>query len=89
MLCTTYQHPPPQVKIVGLLVLSGYILQEGKTFTPRLAVGCLGALLGFCMYSHTRLMVAQRTKQSVKAVKDVEDVTEAKPLLVSEGKGEE
>lgn len=82
-------HVSTQVKIVGLLVLSGYVLQEGKTFTPRLAVGCMGTLLGFCMYSHTRLMVAQHAKQGAKAGKDVEDGTVAKPLLVGERKGEE
>ena len=67
------------------------MLQEGKTFTPRLAVGCLGTMLGFCMYSHTRLMVAQRAKHGGKqAGKDVENGTIAKPLLVcGEPKGEE
>lgn len=75
---------------MGLLLLSGYLLQEGKTFTPRLAVGCMGTILGFCMYSHTRLMVAQRAKQGTKQVgKDVEDGSVIKPLLVGEAKGEE
>lgn len=44
-----------EIKIVGLLILSALILDEGKEFTPKMLVGCLLAMAGFLMYSQTKI----------------------------------
>ncbi|PRW61386.1 Drug Metabolite transporter superfamily [Chlorella sorokiniana] len=44
-----------EIKIVGLLVLSAILLGEGKQLTFKMAVGCIMALAGFTMYSHTKI----------------------------------
>ena len=46
-----------EVKIVGLLILSAAILPgESSQFTARMTVGCVLAMLGFCLYSNARLV---------------------------------
>ena len=46
-----------EVKIVGLLILSAAILPgESSQFTARMTVGCVLAMLGFCMYSNARIL---------------------------------
>ncbi len=54
-----------EIKIVGLMVLSALLLGEGKQFTVKMTVGCVLASVGFCMYSHTKI-VAFRSKDLVK-----------------------
>ena len=50
-----------EVKIVGLLVLSAAILPgESSQFTARMTVGCVMAILGFCLYSHAKIAAAKR-----------------------------
>lgn len=44
-----------EIKIVGLLILSAVILDEGKEFTPKMIVGCGMAMIGFVMYSQTKI----------------------------------
>lgn len=44
-----------EVKIVGLLVLSAFLLGEGKEFTFKMTVGVVAALAGFVMYSQTKI----------------------------------
>ncbi|KAL0043848.1 hypothetical protein WJX82_006835 [Trebouxia sp. C0006] len=44
-----------EVKIVGLLLLSALLLGEDKTFTVKMTVGVTLALIGFSLYSHTKL----------------------------------
>mmetsp|Transcript_15672 Transcript_15672/g.44765 ORF Transcript_15672/g.44765 Transcript_15672/m.44765 type:complete len:340 (+) Transcript_15672:195-1214(+) len=44
-----------EIKIVGLLILSALILDEGKEFTPKMLLGCLLAMGGFLMYSQTKI----------------------------------
>ncbi|PRW60834.1 Drug Metabolite transporter superfamily [Chlorella sorokiniana] len=44
-----------EVKIVGLLVLSAMLLGEGKEFTLKMTVGCVLAMAGFALYSHTKI----------------------------------
>jgi hypothetical protein len=44
-----------EIKIVGLLILSALILDEGKEFTPKMLLGCLLAMAGFLMYSQTKI----------------------------------
>lgn len=75
-----------EVKIVGLLILSAAILPgESSQFTARMTVGCVLAMLGFCMYSNARMLgsraaelgkaAAQSTasQQRRKAEADVEE----------------
>jgi hypothetical protein len=46
-----------EVKIVGLLILSAAILPgESSQFTARMTVGCVLAMLGFCLYSNARML---------------------------------
>ena len=50
-----------EVKIVGLLVLSAAILPgESSQFTARMTIGCVMAILGFCLYSHAKIAAAKR-----------------------------
>lgn len=44
------------VKIVGLLLLSAFLLGEGRELTPSMLLGCAVALTGFGLYSHARLV---------------------------------
>jgi drug/metabolite transporter (DMT)-like permease len=44
-----------EIKIVGLLILSALVLDEGKEFTPKMLLGCLLAMAGFLMYSQTKI----------------------------------
>lgn len=44
-----------EIKIVGLLILSALILDEGKEFTSKMLLGCVLAMLGFIMYSQTKI----------------------------------
>ncbi|EFN59787.1 hypothetical protein CHLNCDRAFT_133480 [Chlorella variabilis] len=44
-----------EVKIVGLLVLSAMLLGEGKEFTVKMTIGCVLAMTGFALYSHTKI----------------------------------
>ena len=44
-----------EIKIVGLLILSALILDEGKEFTPKMMIGCGMAMIGFVMYSQTKI----------------------------------
>ena len=39
-----------QVKIVGLLLLSTFLLGEGREFTPRMLAGCVLTMAGFAIY---------------------------------------
>lgn len=48
-----------ETKIIGLLLLSYAVLGEGKSFSLRMTVGRLSAILGFCLYSHAKLVVAE------------------------------
>ena len=42
---------------MGLLILSAAILPgESSQFTARMTVGCVLAMLGFCMYSNARIL---------------------------------
>ena len=60
-----------EIKIVGLLILSAFLLGESKEFTLKMACGCALALIGFFMYSHTKI-VAEGVNQVYKtgAVED-------------------
>jgi hypothetical protein len=57
-----------EVKIVGLLVLSAAILPgESSQFTARMTVGCVLAMLGFCLYSNARLVASRKTSAAAAA----------------------
>jgi hypothetical protein len=74
-----------EVKIVGLLVLSAIVLPgESSQFTAKMTVGCVLAMLGFCLYSNTKLMLARRAaagRAAAQKQSTSEDVEEGKPLL--------
>ena len=73
-----------EVKIVGLLILSAIILPgESSQFTARMTVGCVLAMLGFCLYSNTKLMMARRAaaRQAGQPQKQGSDMEEGRPLL--------
>lgn len=44
-----------EIKIVGLLISSSVILGEGKEMTLQMVIGGTLAVMGFIMYSHTRI----------------------------------
>jgi drug/metabolite transporter (DMT)-like permease len=48
-----------EIKIVGLLILSAVILDEGKELTPKMLLGCFLAMAGFFMYSQTKIEKAK------------------------------
>ncbi|DBA98259.1 hypothetical protein WJX77_011419 [Trebouxia sp. C0004] len=48
-----------EVKVVGLLVLSAILLDEKKILTVRMSIGISLAMLGFGMYSHTKVKKIQ------------------------------
>ena len=87
----TWYHPLMQVtvlgevKIVGLLILSAIVLPgESSQFTAKMTVGCVLAMLGFCLYSNTKLMLARRAAAGQGAAQKQstsEDMEEGKPLL--------
>ncbi|GAB4821694.1 hypothetical protein N2152v2_008740 [Parachlorella kessleri] len=52
-----------EVKIVGLMILSALLLGEGRQFTGKMTVGCSLALVGFCFYSHTKVIAFRRQQQ--------------------------
>ena len=74
-----------EVKIVGLLILSAIVLPgESSQFTAKMTVGCVLAMLGFCLYSNTKLMLARRAAAGQGAAQKQstsEDLEEGKPLL--------
>lgn len=73
-----------EVKIVGLLILSAIILPgESSQFTAKMTVGCVLAMLGFCLYSNTKLMMARRAAagQAGQPRKQGPDMEEGRPLL--------
>jgi len=54
-----------EIKIVGLLILSALILGEGKEFTPKMMIGCGLAMIGFFMYSQTKIEKIRSTSVSL------------------------
>ena len=75
-----------EVKIVGLLILSAIILPgESSQFTAKMTVGCVLAMLGFCLYSNTKLMMARRAAagqgQPAKQAKQSSEMEEGQALL--------
>ena len=73
-----------EVKIVGLLILSAIILPgESSQFTARMTVGCVLAMLGFCLYSNAKLVMARRAaaRQPGQPQKQGSDMEEGRPLL--------
>ncbi|GIL72975.1 hypothetical protein Vretimale_4622 [Volvox reticuliferus] len=45
-----------EMKIVLILLLSAIVLGESEVWTVKMMIGCTTAILGFCMYSHSRLL---------------------------------
>ena len=73
-----------EVKIVGLLILSAMILPgESSQFTAKMTVGCVLAMLGFCLYSNTKLVMARRAAagQVGQPAKQSSDMEEGEALL--------
>ncbi|KDD72440.1 hypothetical protein H632_c3342p0, partial [Helicosporidium sp. ATCC 50920] len=58
-----------EIKIVGLLLLSAFLLGEKRLLNPRMLLGCALAMVGFCLYSQTKI---QAMRQTVSVVKDTE-----------------
>ena len=79
-----------EVKIVGLLILSAMILPgESSQFTAKMTVGCVLAMLGFCLYSNTKLVMARRAAagQAGQPAKQGLDMEEGEALLQVRGTG--
>ncbi|KAL0054475.1 hypothetical protein WJX82_009428 [Trebouxia sp. C0006] len=49
-----------EVKVVGLLILSAILLDEKKILTVKMSIGISLAMLGFGMYSHTKIEKIQQ-----------------------------
>ncbi|KAK9906462.1 hypothetical protein WJX75_002209 [Coccomyxa subellipsoidea] len=69
-----------EAKIIGLLILSYFILGEKKVFTPNMWAGCLAAIGGFCLYSHFKLQAIQ-SKAAEDGHGNAKADTEGQPLL--------
>ncbi|KAL3130623.1 hypothetical protein ABBQ38_008017 [Trebouxia sp. C0009 RCD-2024] len=73
-----------EVKIVGLLILSALLLGEKKAFTLKMTVGVTLAMVGFCMYSHTKLKNRPQLAKAHAAAKPgitKQDIEEGQPLM--------
>ncbi|CAL8462578.1 g2111 [Coccomyxa elongata] len=70
-----------EAKIIGLLILSYFVLGEKKVFTPNLWIGCMLAIGGFCLYSHFKLRAIQCKAAEVASRVGVE--AESQPLVPS------
>lgn len=58
-----------EVKIVGLLILSAFLLGEKKEFTFTMTLGCLLAMIGFFMYSQTKIQsIRSSTSVNTKVI---------------------
>lgn len=68
-----------EVKIVALLLLSAFLLDEGKEFTLRMLIGCGLAISGFIMYSHVKL-AAMKSSLSLPTILPI-DTAEDVPLI--------
>lgn len=74
-----------EVKIVALLVLSAFLLGEGKDFTAKMLVGCVMAMTGFVMYSHVKLNKLRAAAGSLATLPRVASgEKEETPLLAKE-----
>lgn len=61
-----------EMKIVAILLLSAVILGESDVWTIKMMIGCTTAILGFCMYSHSRLLHgSQHTPVIIKGVPEL------------------
>ncbi|KAA6421352.1 MAG: hypothetical protein FRX49_08629 [Trebouxia sp. A1-2] len=73
-----------EVKIVGLLLLSALLLGEKKAFTGKMTVGVTLAMIGFCMYSHTKLKLRPqpaRTEDAASSTKQARNAEEGMALV--------
>lgn len=57
-----------EIKIVGLLILSAFLLGEGKEFTFKMTVGCTMAMVGFGLYSHTKIKAMRQAQHPTKVI---------------------
>ncbi|WPT11487.1 Putative sugar phosphate/phosphate translocator [Picochlorum sp. SENEW3] len=48
-----------EIKVVGLLILSTYLFEEGKDLTPKMITGCVIAMLGLITYSQMKIKAFQ------------------------------
>lgn len=62
-----------EVKIVALLILSAFILNESKQFTGKMLLGCALAIGGFIAYSHAKLSHSVKGLGLPKYNEDSED----------------
>ncbi|CAL8471965.1 g11507 [Coccomyxa elongata] len=53
------------IKVVGVVVLSAFLLGESSIFTVRMVVGCTLAVLGFTMYSYASIEARRRKNPTV------------------------
>lgn len=52
-----------EAKIIGLLILSAMLLGESKEFTFKMTLGCVLAMTGFGLYSHTKIVKFREAMQ--------------------------
>jgi drug/metabolite transporter (DMT)-like permease len=57
-----------ELKIVGLLVLSALLLGEGREFTLKMTLGCGLAMLGFTLYTHSKIVGIQKAQDGLPRV---------------------
>lgn len=68
-----------EMKIVVILLLSAVLLGEANVWTLKMMVGCTTAILGFCMYSHSRLLAGSPQFQPI--IKGMPELTVSVPSL--------
>jgi hypothetical protein len=63
-------------------VLSSFFLGESKIWNIQMVVGCTTAILGFCLYSHSKLESSDAAWQPIiKGVPEVPIASELRPLI--------
>lgn len=72
-----------EIKIVGLLILSALILDEGKEFTTKMLIGCVLAMVGFVMYSQTKIEKLRAANGSIPMSRSNSDHAERESMLAS------
>lgn len=72
-----------EIKIVGLLILSALILDEGKEFTSKMLLGCVLAMIGFIMYSQTKIEKIRSSTSTIPLSRSGSDHSEREPMISS------
>jgi len=67
-----------EIKVLGLLLLSAYLLDEKRIFTPAMSVGVALAMIGFGIYTHSKVQTLRQKAYEANSQSTVDGVPYAK-----------